>query len=138
MDGDEIEVVVDFNLLGSLVKHRHQLENKRRIDMGKSTMKSLDKVSLSHSLMFLVVTDGCESWTVKRQNRRQIDVFERWCWRRILSVPWTANGLKRQTEWISEQIDATLLMDCEHASFLLRTHNGEGTIIPEGRHDRTD
>lgn len=81
MDGDEIEVVVDFNLLGSLVKHRHQLENKRSIDTGKSTMKSLDEVKLSHSLMFLVITDGCESWTVKRQNRRQINVFERWCWR---------------------------------------------------------
>ena len=34
--------------------------------------------------------DGCESWTVKKAERRRIDAFELWCWRRLLRVPWTA------------------------------------------------
>ena len=41
-------------------------------------------------MVFLVVMYGCESWTVKKAERRRIDAFEVWCWRRLLRVPWTA------------------------------------------------
>ena len=41
-------------------------------------------------MVFPVVTYGCESWTVKKAERRRIDAFELWCWRRLLRVPWTA------------------------------------------------
>jgi len=41
-------------------------------------------------MVFPVVMYGCESWTVKKAERRRIDVFEVWCWRRLLRVPWTA------------------------------------------------
>ena len=41
-------------------------------------------------MVFPVVMYGCESWTVKKAERRRIDVFELWCWRRLLRVPWTA------------------------------------------------
>ena len=41
-------------------------------------------------MVFLVVTYGCESWTVKKAERRRIDAFELWCWGRLLRVPWTA------------------------------------------------
>ena len=41
-------------------------------------------------MVFPVVMYGCESWTVKKAEHRRIDVFELWCWRRLLSVPWTA------------------------------------------------
>ena len=41
-------------------------------------------------MVFLVVMYGCESWTVKKAERRRIDAFELWCWRRLLRVPWTA------------------------------------------------
>ena len=41
-------------------------------------------------MVFPVVTYGCESWTVKKAERRKIDAFELWCWRRLLRVPWTA------------------------------------------------
>ena len=41
-------------------------------------------------MVFPVVTYGCESWTVKKAECRRIDAFELWCWRRLLSVPWTA------------------------------------------------
>ena len=48
------------------------------------------KVHLVKALVFPVVMYGCESWTVKKAERRRIDAFELWCWRRLLRVPWTA------------------------------------------------
>ena len=48
------------------------------------------KVRLVKAMLFLVVTYGCESWTVKKAEHRRIDAFELWCWRRLLRVPWTA------------------------------------------------
>ena len=48
------------------------------------------KVRLVEAMVFPVVVYGCESWTVKKAERRRIDAFELWCWRRLLRVPWTA------------------------------------------------
>ena len=48
------------------------------------------KVCLVKAMVFPVVMYGCESWTVKKAEGRRIDVFELWCWRRLLRVPWTA------------------------------------------------
>ena len=48
------------------------------------------KVRLVKAMVFPVVMCGYESWTVKNAERRRIDAFEPWCWRRLLSVPWTA------------------------------------------------
>ena len=48
------------------------------------------KVRLAKSMVFPVVTYGCESWTVKKAERQRIDAFELCCWRRLLRVPWTA------------------------------------------------
>ena len=50
----------------------------------------LTKVRLVKAMVFPVVMYGCESWTVKKAERRRIDAFELWCWRRLLRVPWTA------------------------------------------------
>ena len=60
-----------------------------------SILKSRDitlptKVHLVKAMVFPVVMYGCESWTVKKAERRRIDAFELWCWRRLLRVPWTA------------------------------------------------
>ena len=60
-----------------------------------SMLKSRDitlptKVHLVKAMVFPVVMYGCESWTVKNAERRKIDAFELWCWRRLLRVPWTA------------------------------------------------
>ena len=59
-----------------------------------STLKSRDitlptKVHLVKAMVFPVVMYVCESWTVKKAERRRIDAFELWCWRRLLRVPWT-------------------------------------------------
>ena len=47
------------------------------------------KVHLVKAMLFPVVMYGCESWTIKKAERRRIDAFELWCWRRLLRVPWT-------------------------------------------------
>ena len=49
------------------------------------------KVRLVKAMVFPVVMDGCESWTVQKAERRRIDAFELWCWRRLLRVPWISN-----------------------------------------------
>ena len=61
-----------------------------------SILKSRDitlstKVRLVKAIVFPVVMDGCESWTIKKAEHRRIDAFELWCWRRLLRVPWTAS-----------------------------------------------
>ena len=50
----------------------------------------LTKVRLVKAMVFPVVMYGCESWTIKKAERRRVDTFELWCWRRPLRVPWTA------------------------------------------------
>ena len=48
------------------------------------------KVHLVKAMVFPVVMYGCENWTIKKAEHQRIDVFELWCWRRLLRVPWTA------------------------------------------------
>ena len=50
------------------------------------------KVCLVKAMIFPVVMNGCECWTVKKAECQRIDAFELWCWRRLLRVPWTARG----------------------------------------------
>ena len=59
------------------------------------------KVRLIKAMVFPVVMYGCESWTIKKAERRRIDAFELWCWRRLLRVPWTA---RRSNQSILKQI----------------------------------
>jgi len=59
------------------------------------------KVRLVEAMVFPVVMYGCESWTVKKAERRRIDAFELWCWRRLLRVPWTA---RRSNQSILKEI----------------------------------
>ena len=71
-----------------------------------SILKSRDitlptKIHLVKAMVFPVVMYGCESWTVKKTERRKIDAFELWCWRRLLRVPWTA---RRSNQSILKEI----------------------------------
>ena len=59
------------------------------------------KIHLVKALVFIVVIYGCESWTIKKAERRRIDAFELWCWRRLFKVPWTA---KRSNQSILKEI----------------------------------
>ena len=60
------------------------------------------KIHLVKAMVFPVVMRGCESWTVKEAERRRIDAFELWCWRRLLRVPWTA---RRSNQSILKEIN---------------------------------
>ena len=78
-----------------------------------STFKSRDitlltKVRLVKAMVFPVVMYGCESWTVKKAERRRIDVFELWCWRRLLRVPWTA---RRSNQSIRKEISPGISLE---------------------------
>ena len=71
-----------------------------------SILKSRDitlptKVRLVKAMVFPVVMYGCESWTVKKAERQRIDVFELWCWKRLLRDPWTQSILKEISPGIS-------------------------------------
>ena len=71
-----------------------------------SILKSRDitlptKVCLVKAMVFPVVMYGCESWTIKKAERRTIHDFELWCWRRLLRVPWTA---RRSNQFILKEI----------------------------------
>ena len=59
------------------------------------------KVHLIKAMVFPTVMYGCESWTIKKAERLRIDVFQLWCWRRLLIVPWTA---RRSNQPIIKQI----------------------------------
>ena len=55
------------------------------------------KIHIVKAMVFPVVMYGCESWTIKKAKHRRIDVFELWCWRRLLRVPWTARRSNQST-----------------------------------------
>ena len=109
------ETVADFNFWGSKITadgdRSHEI--KRRLLLGRKVMTNLDsilkskditlptKVRLIKAMVFPVVMNGCESWTIKKAECRRIDAFELWCWRRLLRVPWTA---RRSNHYILKEI----------------------------------
>ena len=111
-----METVSDFIFLGSKITADGDCshEIKRCLLLGRKVMTNLDsilkskdsilpiKVHLFKAMVFPVVMYGCESWTVKKADHRRIDVFELWCWRRLLRVPWTA---RRSNQSILKEIN---------------------------------
>jgi len=98
INGETVETVSDFIFWGSADGDcSHEI--KRRLLLGRKVMTNLDsifksrditlptKFRLVKAMVFPVVMCGCESWTVKKAERRRIDAFELWCWRRLLRVP---------------------------------------------------
>ena len=88
-------------------------EIKRRLLLGRKAMTNIHsilksrritlptKVRLVKLMIFPVVVYACESWTIKKAERRRIDAFALWCWRRLLRVPWTA---RRSNQSILKEI----------------------------------
>ena len=103
-----METVADFIFLGSKITADGDCshEIKRSLLLGRKVMTNLDsilksrditlstEVHLVKAMVFLVVMYGCESWTIKKAERRRSDAFELWCWRRLLRVPWAARRSK--------------------------------------------
>ena len=115
LDSETIETLTDVSFLGSKITADGDCshEIKRRLLLGRKVMTNLGsifksrdiilptKVHLVKAMVFPVVMYGCESWTVKKAERRRIDAFEAWCWRRLLRVPWTA---RRSNQSILKEI----------------------------------
>ena len=115
IDGETVETVSDFIFWGSKITADGDCshEIKRRLLLGRKVMTNLDsifksrditlptKVRLVKAMVFPVVMYGCESGTVKKSERKRIDAFELWYWRRLLRVPWTA---RRSNQSIRKEI----------------------------------
>ena len=112
----------DFIFLGSKITadrdRSHEIQ--RCLLLGRKVMTNIDiifksrdislptKARLVKAMVFPVVMYGCKSWTVKKAERRRIDAFELWCWRRLLGVPWTA---KRSTQSILKELSPGISLE---------------------------
>ena len=115
IDGETVETVANVILGDSKITADGDCshEIRRRLLLGRKVMTKLGsilksrgitsptKVHLAKAMVFPVVMYGCESWIVKKAERRRIDAFELWCWRRLLRVPWTA---RRSNQSILKEI----------------------------------
>ena len=115
IDGETMETVSDFIFWGCKIAAGGDCshEIKRHLLLGRKVMTNLDSilksrditlptnVHLVKAMIFPVVMYGCESWTVKKAERRKIYAFELWCWRRLLRVPWTS---RRSNQSILKEI----------------------------------
>ena len=115
IDEETVVAVSDFTFGGSKITvdgdcsheiKRHLLLGRKVMTNLYSILKSRDiilptKVHLVKAMVFPVVMYGCEIWTVKKAERRKIDAFELWCWRRLLRVPWTT---RRSNQSILKEI----------------------------------
>ena len=128
-------------------------EIKRRLLIGRKVMTNLDsilksrditlstKVHLVKAMVLPAVMYGCESWTVKKAERRRIDAFELWCWRRLLRVPWTA---RRSNQSILKEISLgysleglMLKLKLQYFGHLMRSVDSlENTLMLGGIGDR--
>ena len=80
-----------------------------------SILKSNDntlpiKVHIAKAMVFPVVMYGCENWTIKKAECQRTDVFELWCWRRLLRIPWTARSNQSTLKYISPEYSLEGLM----------------------------
>ena len=111
IDGEKMETITDFILGGSKITTDGDCshEIKRRLLLGRKAMTNIDgilksrdnilptKIHLVKAMVFPVVMYRCESWTIKKAECWRTDAFELWCWRRLLSVPWTARRSNNQS-----------------------------------------
>ena len=117
-----METGTDFIYLGSRITKDGDCspEIKRCLLLGRKVMTNLNnilknrditlptKVHLVKAMLFPVVMYGCESWTIKKDECQRIDVFELWCWRRLLRVPWTA---RRSNQAILKEISPGISLE---------------------------
>ena len=159
IDGGTMEIVKGFILLWSKISAdvacSHEIQ--RYLLLGRKAMTNLDsilksrdvtlptKVCLVKAMVFPVVMYGCESWTIKKAEHRRNDAFERWCWRRLLRVPWTSRRSNQSMlkEMIPEYPLEGLMLKLKLPYFhhlMQRTDSLEKTLLLgkiEGRNRRS-
>ena len=151
IDGETMETVSDFIFWVSKITAdgdgSHAI--KRCLLLGRKVMTNLDsilksrdvtlptKVRLVKAMVFPVVMYGCESWTIKKAERRRIDAFELWCWRRLLRVLWTA---RRSNQSILKEISPgcsleglMLKLKLQYFGHLMRTGDSFEKILMLGK-----
>ena len=126
-------------------------ENKRCLLLGRKVMTKLDsilksrditlstKVHLVKAMAFPVVMYGCQGWTEKKAECQRIDVFELWCWKKLLRVPWTARKSKSILKKISPEYSLEGLKLQYFGHLIQRTDSLEKTLMLgkiEGRRRR--
>ena len=142
IDGETMETVTDFIILSSKItadlKFHCSHEIKRHLFLGWKAMTNLNrilksrditfptKVHLVKAMVFPAVMYGYEGWTINKAEHWRIDVFELWCWRRLLGVPWTA---RRWNQSILKEINLEyslegliLKMKLQYFGLLMLTH----------------
>ena len=115
IEGGNVKAIIDFIFLCSKISVDGNCSHriKRSLLFGRKAMTNLDsifksrdttlptKVRLVKAMVFSVVMYGCESWTIKKAERQRTDVFEMWCSRRLLRIPWSA---RRSNQSILKEI----------------------------------
>ena len=122
IDGETMERVRDFILGGSKIIADDDCSHKikRCLLLGKKAMTNLDsilksrditlpvKFRLVKAMVFPVIMNVCESWSIKKTEHQKIDDFELWCWRRLLRIPWTA---KTSTQSFLKEINPVISLE---------------------------
>ena len=119
-------------------------EIRRWVLLGKKAMTNLDsvlkskditlltKVHIVMAIVFPIVMYGCESWIIKKAEHKRIDVFQLWCWRRLLRVPWTA---RRSNQSVLKEINPEyslegLMLKLQSSGYLMqRADSLEKTLM---------
>ena len=122
--GWKVQIVTDCTFLGSKITVGGDCghEIKRCLPFGRKAMANLDKVlkskditlptkvHIGKAMIFPVVMYRCESWIIKKAERWRIDAFKLWCWRRLLTVPWTARSNQSILKEINPEYSLERLM----------------------------
>ena len=128
---DGVEVVSHFTYLGSEVDYNGGCERKvnRRAKMARNAMMKRNtmwrdcaitkhtKIRLVRTLVFLIFLYGAETWTVRQKERKKINSFEMWCWRRMLRISWTA---KRANQSVLDEIGVECRLSSEVYARILK------------------
>ena len=121
LDGQKIDVVDDFEYLGSLINIKSDSTNeiRRRLAIARRTTQNMImiwksrgltidlKVRLLRATVFAIATYGCESWAPTKNDCKRIDAVEKWCFRRLLRVSWQD---RRTNEWVLNRIGTSLTL----------------------------
>ena len=139
IDGKTVETVADFIFLGSKITADSDCshEIKRCFLLRRKAMTNLDsmlksrditlsiKVRIFKAIVFPVAMYRCASWTIKKAECKRTDVFELWCWRRLLRVPWTARRSNQSTlkEISPEYLLEGLMLKLQYFGYLIQRAN---------------
>ena len=147
VDGQQIEQVTNFTFLGSRLEADGSClsEIRRRITLGRSALTRMTKIwqcrdvgvemkrRLVETLVFSIVKYGSESWTLKKEDRRRIDGFELWCWRRALRISWmkkVTNVQVLQRMGVTSSLEATMMKQrLGYLGHILRADSMEKSLL---------